>query len=333
VIVEAFFYQTDLGIYFGRQGGIVITVIGFIFVLVTQFRYQILRNNFLNSLALKRSYELLAKKNRIIEENNQIIREINEDITDSINYAKRIQQAIFQFEDQIKTYLPEYFIFYRPRDIVSGDFYWFAKIPDRQQVVITAVDCTGHGVPGAFMSMLGAEILDNLVIEKEINEADKILNQLHFEIRKLLKQSETGNQDGMDMALCLIDFEKKIMNFAGARNPLVMIQNGELTIVKADKFPIGGFHNSHSDVDAFTNHTIDITTPTTFYLFSDGFQDQFGGSKGKKFMVSKFHQFLFEIHQKPMAEQLKLLEETFINWMSESNQKQVDDVLVIGVKV
>jgi serine phosphatase RsbU (regulator of sigma subunit) len=329
ILVQKYIYQNDLFDYFARQGGMVILVGGMVFIMVTWFRYQILRNNFLNSLALRQSYQKLAQQNQIIAQNSQIIQEINQDLTSSINYAKRIQEAILPFDERISRELPEYFILWKPRDIVSGDFYWFADSP----LIITAVDCTGHGVPGALMSMLGSEALGHLVNEREIVEADAILNNLNQEIRRLLKQTETGNQDGMDMALCVIDKQQKQMQYAGAKNPLVYIQNNEMKVIKAENFPIGGFHKSSTGEEKYLKHLIDISIPTTFYLFSDGYQDQFGGEKGKKFMVTRFHQLLFDIHQLPMPEQKQILEKTIEDWMQIGKQRQIDDILVIGVRL
>ncbi|MCU0445238.1 MAG: SpoIIE family protein phosphatase [Microscillaceae bacterium] len=329
LIAQKYIYQNDLSDYFARQGGMVLVVGGMVFVMVTWFRYQILRNNFLNSLALQQSYQKLAQQNQIIEQNSRVIQEINQDLTASINYAKRIQEAILPLDERISQALPEYFILWKPRDIVSGDFYWFMDSP----LIIAAVDCTGHGVPGALMSMLGSEALGHLVNERDIKEADEILNNLNHEIRRLLKQTETGNQDGMDMALCVIDKVKQEMQYAGAKNPLVYIQNDEMKVIKAENFPIGGFHKSHEGEEKFTKHCIDISIPTTFYLFSDGYQDQFGGPKGKKFMVTQFHKLLYEIHQKPMPEQKQILEQTIQDWMQMSKQRQIDDILVIGVRV
>jgi predicted ATPase/GAF domain-containing protein/predicted Ser/Thr protein kinase len=306
-------------------------------------------------------YENLEEKvrERTIEviEQKEIIEKKNQDITSSINYAKRIQDASMPQIEKIKNILPQSFIFFRPRDIVSGDFYWCTKtdpipiyedsvendeivkkvkehIPEK--IIITAVDCTGHGVPGAFMSMTGINLLNEIVGLKEITSPDKILNELHKGVRGALKQAETENRDGMDMALCSIDLNAGLVEYAGAKNQLVYIQNGELFEIKADKLPIGG--HQKEDERLFTKHTINLvdpiaraTIPTYFYMFSDGYPDQFGEESGTKFMVKKLKALLLEIHQKPMEEQKTILEKTFLTWMG--NTKQLDDVLVMGFKI
>lgn len=307
----------------------------------------------LQSLA---SYMMIALENAknfaLLEASKEVIEEKNKNITDSITYAKRIQEAILPPKEEIASCFPEHFIFYTPRDIVSGDFYWFAhteSVPiyqesgnfqisekvlegfDNEKVVLAAVDATGHGVPGAFMSMIGNDLLGQIVQDNHTHHADEILNELHHRIRKVLNQENTQIQDGMDVALVVIDLEEKTLEFAGAKNPLVYIQNNEVNLIKGDKFSIGG---EHLGMDRkFTKHTIDVSQKTTFYLYSDGFQDQFGGKNDRKFMSRRFRELLFEIHQLPMQEQRQILETTFQNWMKEGNVEQVDDVLIIGAQI
>jgi serine phosphatase RsbU (regulator of sigma subunit) len=329
ILVQIFIYQEDLIKYLSRDGGLVILVLGLVFLFVANFRYQILRSNFINSLRLTQSYRLLESKSRQIEEQNEIIQQKNEDITASINYAERIQKAILPSLDYIRTLLPECFIFFKPRDIVSGDFYWFGKV--KESIVITAVDCTGHGVPGALMSMIGNQLLNQIILEKEISKADVVLNELQIELRRSLKRQGANIQDGMDIALLIIHPSEKKMEYSGAKNPLVYIQNQELNIIKADLFSIGS--NSQDEAEyTFQGHTIDISIPTTCYLYSDGFQDQFGGSKGKKFMTTQFRELLHTIHQESIENQEKILENTLNHWM-QPNYRQVDDVLVIGLNL
>lgn len=327
VIVTHYIYQEDLGVYFRRDGGIVVMVLGAVFVAVANFRYQILRTNFINSLALKQSYQLLEIKSQQLAEQANIIKEKNDDITSSINYAERIQKAILPPIEQMQEVFKEYFILFMPRDIVSGDFYWFDKIENK--TILTAVDCTGHGVPGAFMSMIGNDLLNQIVSEREITEADRILEEVQIGIRKALRHESKIN-DGMDIALVVIDHTRRVMEYAGAKNPLIYIQNQVLHLIKGEHFSIGGktFEMEYK----FEKHSIDISSPTTFYLFSDGFQDQFGGDKGKKFMTPKFRDLLLQIHQRPTAEQQAILRQTLQDWMGTKN-RQVDDVLVIGVKL
>lgn len=307
----------------------------------------------LQSLA---SYMMIALENAknfsLLEASKEVIEEKNKNITDSITYAQRIQEAILPPQEKINECFPEHFIFFEPRDIVSGDFYWFTHkeaIPiyresgnfqasekvlegfENEKVVLAAVDATGHGVPGAFMSMIGNDLLGQIVQDNHIHQADEILNELHHRIRKVLNQENTQIQDGMDVALIVVDLEAKTLEFAGAKNPLVYIQNNELHLIKGDKFSIGGEHRGIERT--YTKHTLDISQKTTFYIFSDGFQDQFGGEDNRKFMTKRFRELLFEIHKLPMQEQKQILETTLHNWMEEGNAEQVDDVLVIGVQI
>jgi serine phosphatase RsbU (regulator of sigma subunit) len=253
----------------------------------------------------------------------------NDDITSSINYARRIQTAFLPLEEDIASIIPSFFILYQPRDIVSGDFYWFEQRNGR--AILAAADCTGHGVPGALMSMIGNEILKQIVIEKGITEADKILNELHKGIRTALRQEVSKNADGMDISLVVIDYQHKIMEFAGAKNPLYYIQNQEFNQVKADVFSIGGEQVKGEKI--FTKHRIDISVPTTFYIGSDGFQDQFGGEHNKKFMVKHLRELLFSIHQKDMNAQKEILSKTIAEWIKTGKSHQTDDILWIGARV
>jgi len=278
-----------------------------------------MQNNELN----QQKEEIEAINEKLYEQNDLIFKK-NKDITASITYAKRIQDAMLPLRDSIAKSLPEYFIVFKPRDIVSGDFYWFDTTNDK--IIITAVDCTGHGVPGAFMSMIGNEILTTLV-SRHLTEADEILNKMNEYVVSTLKQEETENQDGMDMSLCVIDKIAKTVDFAGAKNPLVYIQNDELFQVKADKQSIGG----HQAGKLFTKTTVRYDSPTWFYLFSDGYQDQFGGNAERKFMIKRMKELFLEIYKKPAAEQSQILDKTIVDWMH--GHEQTDDILVIGFKL
>jgi serine phosphatase RsbU (regulator of sigma subunit) len=269
--------------------------------------------------------EIEAQRDQLAAQNIEI-QKINKDITDSIEYAKRIQEAMLPLESNIAQYLKDYFILFKPRDIVSGDFYWFVHRNDK--TFIAAVDCTGHGVPGAFMSMIGAEILTTIVVNKGITDAAEILEYQNKYIRKALKQDTTDNQDGMDMALCVIDHKNKTVEFSGAKNPLFYITNGELTKIRGNRQSIGGFQFGD-----FTKHTLEYQTPTYFYIFSDGYADQFGGDgeKQEKFMIKRFKNLLLEIYTKPMQEQKQILDDAITDWMRKT--RQTDDILVIGFKL
>ncbi|TAE18527.1 MAG: hypothetical protein EAZ95_04015 [Bacteroidetes bacterium] len=290
----------------------------------------------------ERTYELAETNSELATSNEELyatIELMNEQkndietkqkaITDSITYAKRIQEAVLPTQEEFKACQLDSFIFFLPRDIVSGDFYFLAQKQNKQ--IVAAIDCTGHGVPGAFMSMMGKEILEQIVLERDIVQADLILNELHRSIRKALKQKETHNHDGMDLSLIVIDSTAGKVEFAGAKNPLVYIQNQKLHTIKGDKMPIGGEQREKERI--FTLHTIALLpdSPTHFYLFSDGFQDQFGGQADKKFGIAQMRNMLFAIHTQDLASQHEHLTHTFAQWLGRG--KQIDDVLVLGLCV
>jgi len=287
---------------------------------------------------LSQSNEEIATQRDLLETKTRELGMVNRNITSSIEYARRIQNAILPSMNLIQKNLPESFVLFQPRDIVSGDFYWFAHIKDETtqgKSVLTAVDCTGHGVPGALMSMIGNDLLNDIVEVKGITQPDKILQKLHAGVIKALKQEETNNQDGMDLALCTIDWEHQLLHFAGAKNSLIIIENGVLTEIKGDKKPIGIYKEIETN-NIFTNHTISLNSSKSFYIFSDGFQDQFGGPRNRKFMTKRFRKQLLEIHHEPMWAQKKLLEDTLNQWrnaMDGSPESQTDDILVIGFKI
>ncbi len=289
----------------------------------------------------KKANQQLEQHNKEIDiKNSQLsdavdrIEKQNKSITQSINYAKNIQQALLPRPETLNEILKDAFIFFKPRDIVSGDFYWFKEVDfvdnnnvKHNKIIITAVDCTGHGVPGAFMSMIGFNLLDEIVSKGIFNPAE-ILTELNRGIHTSLKQKETNNKDGMDMAICVIDKQAKELEFAGAQNPLIYIQDGEVNQIKGDRIGIGG---GNSDVE-FTKHTLKLDKPTWCYIFSDGFIDQFGGDEGRKFMIKRFRQYLLSIYKNPMSEQKSLLKQTFKDWLHDK-YIQIDDVLVMGFEV
>ncbi len=287
------------------------------------------------SLLLFKQYNDKRKANILLEEQNveisqqrdQIFRQ-KQEITDSIQYASRIQKAIIPPEDILDDKLPDHFIYFRPRDIVSGDFYWLNKKDNK--TYFTAADCTGHGVPGAFMSMLGIAFMNEIVNKYKDIKANEILNELRkYVVDSLHQTGKSGEaQDGMDIALCILDQETNTLHFSGAYNPLIMIRNGELTEYKGDKMPIGIYHEKN---DRFTNHEIKAQKGDCLYIFSDGYVDQFGGDKGKKFFKKRFKEMLLTIHNKPMKEQYQILDQTMKEWSN--GYSQVDDILIIGVRV
>ena len=225
-----------------------------------------------------------------------------------------------------------YFILYKPRDIVSGDFYWIKQV--NQYIVLVAADCTGHGVPGAFMSMLGMSYLNEIVQRREITQANHVLNELRKQIKYSLRQrgQRDESNDGIDMALCVMDLKGMKMQYAGANNPLYLIKdvNGtlELKEIKADRMPLGYYQGK--DI-SFVNHDVQLDIGDSFYLFSDGYIDQKGGKDNKKFMSKNFKSLLLEIHDQTMPDQKEILDKTLTDWMGKNSQ--VDDILVVGVRV
>jgi serine phosphatase RsbU (regulator of sigma subunit) len=276
---------------------------------------------------------LIINYRRKLKDNKRIHRQ-NENIKSSINYAKRIQEAMMPRKDQQEALVSDSFVLFKPRDTVSGDFYWFSELTngsaDRTQddLAFAAVDCTGHGVPGAFMSMIGINSL-NGIINRGITETNTILDTLHTEIRTALRQEVTGNNDGMDVALCIYRKQRKVLEFSGAKNPLVYIQDKTLHQVKGDIHSIGG--SKSKPRLSFRKHTIAIDKPTTVYLFSDGYRDQFGGKDNAKFMGKRFNQLLLDVHELPMEEQMKALNKTIEDWKGTGTQ--TDDILVMGIKL
>jgi serine phosphatase RsbU (regulator of sigma subunit)/tetratricopeptide (TPR) repeat protein len=264
-----------------------------------------------------------------VKEYSEVIEEKNKHITASIQYAQRIQQAILPLPEEIQKHLPESFILFKPRDIVSGDFYYFHE--QEGKLLLAVIDCTGHGVPGAFMTMIGYEILNEIILNKQILSPEAILYELHRSIRKALKQAETNNKDGMDLSLVLIDKNTKQLEFAGAKNPMLYIQHNEIVELKADKMPIGGEQREAERF--FTKQTLDISLPTTLFMFTDGYQDQFGGEKKQKFRIAQMKQLFLEHHTKTPKAQCEIYGKTIDEWMHTGNEKQIDDILLMGVYI
>ena len=273
--------------------------------------------------------DALAEKNTQLNEAYVEIEEQKKHIMDSIYYARRIQTAILPASSLLDECFRDYFIFYLPKDIVSGDFYWMHEADNL--VMISAIDCTGHGVPGAFMSIVGFNQLNNAVNVHKARKASEILNELNKGVITTLNEnvSETSIKDGMDMALCVFDFGRKKVEFAGANNPMLLIRGDETLKYKGDRLPIGAFIENRTQ--EFTNNEIDLQNGDMIYMFSDGYADQFGGPDNKKFFGKRFEKLLFEIHEKPLKVQKDILYNTLKEWMGENDQ--VDDILVIGIRV
>ena len=279
------------------------------------------------TIDLEQANKQIQKQRDVAREQRDQIGVQKKEITDSIHYAERIQRSVLPASAKVKQQLTDGFILFKPRDIVSGDFYWFTEVDHR--LIIVAADCTGHGVPGAFMSMLGISFLNEIVNKNHIHDADLILNHLRDHIIEALQQKgkEGEAKDGMDMAICVIHKETKTLQFAGANNPLYIIRNGELEHIKGDKMPVA----IHLKMQDFEKHEIKYKEGDTFYIFSDGFADQFGGTEGKKFKYKPFKDLLVDIYEKPMEEQEQILDKTFEDWKGE--QEQLDDVVILGFRL
>lgn len=286
------------------------------------------------------------KLEREVELQSNIIEQKNKDITDSITYARRIQEAILPSDDEMKRVLDDCFVFYRPKDIVSGDLYWANTVTttpaDGKGVklsLVAAVDCTGHGVPGAFMSIVGHTILEQTLTEKSVNNPGQALDYLSKGVIRTLKQKAGDDfsiKDGMDIALCALNNSTRELNFAGANNPMYVVRNGELMQFSGDKQPIGAYVK---EIKPFTNHKVQLEKGDCVYIFTDGIADQFGGPKGKKYKYKQLKEILTANYAKPMSEQRQLIVESVDAWMNypseQSSQpyEQTDDMLVIGFRV
>lgn len=279
--------------------------------------------------ALEISSSELSDANRKLQSVNKSIDEKNKDLIASIEYARLIQDAIFPSAHSIKSILPNSFLLYKPKEIVSGDFLWLEKVGDK--IFIAAVDCTGHGVPGAFMSIVGHNLLNETVLEHKIHTPSEILNKLNEGIQHTLKETVANHlvRDGMDIALCCIHPKLQIVEFAGAYNPLYLVRDGFLREFKADKFPIGMSWNGNAK--SFQNSTIEYMPGDMIYLFTDGYADQFGGPNGKKFKYERFQSLLRTISTMPIYEQREILNSEFINW--KEDLVQIDDVMVVGIRL
>lgn len=249
----------------------------------------------------------------------------SKDIMDSLRYAGLIQQALLPPARLFKNLLGEYFVLFMPKAFVSGDFYWITQ--KNRQTYIVAADCTGHGVPGALMSILGISFLNDVIRNDRTQMANRILNKLREKVMEALCQ--TGefyeSKDGMDLSLCIINQDKTELQFAGANNPLYIIRDNEILEIKADKMPVG--INAVTE-ETFTNNYFEIQKNDRIYMFSDGYPDQFGGPFGKKFKYRPFKQLLLDIHKSKMTEQQAVLKDTIETWMN--GQEQIDDILVMG---
>jgi serine phosphatase RsbU (regulator of sigma subunit) len=301
-------------------------------------------------LLIKRKDKRLKKSKleleRLVEERTAELKQKEQEITDSIRYALRIQLSIIPTNDHVKSLLPKSMIYYRPKDIVSGDFYWVDEFED--SVLFAAVDCTGHGVPGAMMSVIGLKLLNQAVQDKGLSAPADILQYLDAGVNSTLRQSydPSAVKDGMDLALCNLCYKTLTLQYAGAFNSMCLVRKNiantykinntrevfhgsDMLEIKSDKSPIGSNINEVADV--FTNHTLQLQKDDCVYIYTDGFADQFGGPKGKKFKYNQLKEVLILNAHLPIDEQRDCLDKVFKDW--KGKQEQVDDVLVIGIKI
>jgi ligand-binding sensor domain-containing protein/serine phosphatase RsbU (regulator of sigma subunit) len=302
-------------------------LIALIFIVQSIINYRI-RN-------YRKAYRLLHEKavdKKRIEAQKETLTRINKSLTDSINYAKRIQEAMLLSEDAVKRFLPESFIYFRPKDIVSGDFYYI--LYKDKKLYVAAVDCTGHGVPGAFMSIIGYDLIRNIIEIQGVDCPAQILNQLNHQLNRTFRNNHidkglatTEVNDGMDLSMCVVDFAKHSIEFAGAYNSLYLVRDNEIVTYEGNRFSVG-FQNAK---ELFTKQVIEIEKNDVIYLFSDGYVDQFGGPDGKKFKNRRFRHLLLNIHKLPFEDQKSILHQKMEEWMGTSYE-QLDDMLLIGFK-
>lgn len=283
----------------------------------------------------RKAYQSLREKafdKKKIEAQKEALSRINKSLTDSINYAKRIQEAMLLSEELVKRLINDSFIYYRPKDIVSGDFYYF--YPNNNKLFVAAVDCTGHGVPGAFMSIIGYDLMRNVIEVQGVECPAVILNSMNRQLLDTFKKDVNPTairnldvNDGMDMSLCVIDFEKRVVEFAGANNSLYLIRDNEIETYEGNRFAVG----LTESYGKFTKQEISLRDNDVLYLFSDGYVDQFGGPEGKKYKYRRFRHMLLNIHKLPFEDQKAILHQKMEEWMGETYE-QVDDMLLIGLK-
>ncbi|MCO6499711.1 MAG: SpoIIE family protein phosphatase [Vicingus serpentipes] len=301
------------------NGGFLTAAVAVFSILLIKMRLRLTKKELIARFALEASKHQLQIKNK--------------EIVDSINYAKRIQSALIPPVEVVKDILPNSFLLFKPKDIVSGDFYWVTAIDTAKgdkRVAFSVADCTGHGVPGAFMSIIGLKIFNQTIKQEDINSPAKVLNYLNKEVYQAVnKHSKSDNviRDGMDVAFCVIDFDSLLLSFSGAQNPVYIVRNKELTEIKGDKQPIGSDEGGIS----FTDKELQLEKGDMIYIFSDGYADQFGGAKGKKFKYSQFKETLITYSDKSIEEQEHQLEKLFEDW--KGDLEQLDDVCVLGVRV
>jgi serine phosphatase RsbU (regulator of sigma subunit) len=315
VLLKERLKNKSLQIYFALAGILLLTGLAF-------FIFRGLRQQHRANLALE-------EKNKIIEEKSIIVEEQHKDITDSIKYAQRIQQAILPPDKLWNTILPHSFVFYQPKDILSGDFYWIEETPEF--ILIAAADCTGHGVPGALMSIVNYNLLNRAVLEHGLTTAGAILDTVNRSLTLSLHQTFQASavRDGMDVSLCVINKATKQMNFAGAYNSIYIIRDNAVQELIPDKQPVGAF--MEDNIKPFKNQFYQLMQNDVVYMFTDGYADQFGGPKGKKYKYKQLQQLLIDNHKKPFNEQKIIVKKSINDW--KGHLEQVDDILLLGYRL
>lgn len=304
------------------RGGLLLLVMGLFMIVLIKVRYDLTLREIKARLALRESNFQLEAQKAVIEEKNQ-------KITDSINYARRIQESILEAPDTLNSWLPDAFILFKPRDTLSGDFYWFYRAADQDLKIVIVADCTGHGVPAALMTILGSSILNEIVLQQKIFEPDKILNALDSRVINSLNKSQNTDfvDDGMDIGILCI--EKKMVCFASAKTSLCKIQEGEIHVIKGSPYTVGGMHSGRTK--HFDVHRFAAQEGSKFYLFSDGFADQFGGAHDRKYSSPRFRALLLATSTLDMKSQGQRLDNELEQW--KAGRRQTDDILVVGITI
>ena len=305
------------------KGGLLLIAVAVFMIILIKARYDLTVKEIKARLALKASNEELAVQKSIVESKN-------EKITDSIRYAKRIQDSIIGHQSRIDKWFSGSLVLFKPKDILSGDFYWFYEDAEAQVKIVIAADCTGHGVPAAMMTVLGNSILNEVVIQQKVYSPDSILRELDLRIIETFKNENTDSHkinDGMDVSI--LCFDPKGIAFAAAKNPLCIIKDKTLTVIPGSKFPVGS--TQYKDDKVFEKHQVPATSGSRLYIYTDGFQDQFGGKKNLKYLTKNFRELLVKTSSEPMLKQSQLLTSEFESW--KGNTRQTDDVLIIGIEV